>query len=262
MVNKKLIKLFLIVFIANSMLYADNVSNIIRVGKLIGKITKSTKAIPDNKIVDFAKILKESKGTKKLGKLLGKMKLSDEVLEDTFIRLAIYQKKIDVKEAKEMFSNLTNTKGFRTTSRKIIGNGTNKTAGHINELKIANGAFKRGFKVKGIGVTFVDGIKKSPTDLDVLLTRKGKVFAIEAKDYAVNTPIPLDKFRGDMDTLASYVKKNPSKKIIPIFSMTNKPKSAIKMKQLKKIAKEKKVELVFGTPEEQIEQIKMLGEIL
>jgi hypothetical protein len=262
MVYKKLIKLFLIICIANSMLYADKASNIIRVGKLIGKLTKSSKAIPNKKIVEFSKILKKPKGTKKLGKLLGKMKLSDEVLEDTFIRIAIYQKKIGEKEAKKMFFNLRNTKGFRTTLRKIIGNGTNKTAGHLNELKIANSAFKRGFKVKGIGVTFVDGIKKSPTDLDVLLKRKGKVFAIEAKDYAVNTSIPLDKFRGDMDTLASYVKENPSKKIIPIFSMTNKPKSIKKVRQLEKMAEKRGVQLIFATPEKQIEQIKMLGEIL
>jgi len=251
-------KLLLIVILINSTLYADQIQNIMRVGKLI----KSSKAFSPKQIAKFAKVLEETKGTKKLGKLLGKMNLKNEVLEDTFMRLAIYRKKIKAKEAKEMFLNLSGTNGFRTTLKKVVGNGTNKTAGHLNELKIANSATKNGFKVKGIGEVFIDGIKKSPTDLDVLLTRKGKIFAIEAKDYASKTPIPLDKFRGDMDTLVSYIKQNSSKKVIPIFSMTNKPNSPLKLKQLEKIAEKKEVQLIFGNPQEQIEQIKLLGEIL
>jgi len=254
--------ILIILLLSSSVTYADNLSNTIRIGKLVGKLIKSSKALSPKQIAKFAKVLEETKGTKKLGKLLGKMNLKNEVLEDTFMRLAIYQKKIDAKEAKEMFLNLSNTKGFRTTLRKVIGNGTNKTAGHLNELKIANSATKNGFKVKGIGETFVDGIKKSATDLDIVLRKKGKVFAIEAKDYASSTPIPLDKFRGDMDTLVSYVNKNSSDKIIPIFSMTNKPNSAVKLKQLEKIAEKKGVQLIFGNPDEQIVQIKLLGEIL
>ncbi len=251
-------KTLLITILINSILYANPVNDVMRVGKLI----KSSKVLSPKQIDKFAKILKETKGTKKLGKLLGKMNLKNEVLEDTFMRLAVYRKKINPKEAKEMFINLSGTKGFRTTLKKVVGNGTQKTKGHLNELKIANNATKRGFKVQGIGETFVDGIKKSPTDLDVLLTRKGKTFAIEAKDYSSKTTIPLDKFRGDMDTLVSYVKQNPSKKIIPIFSMTNKPNSISKMRQLEKMAEKKGVQLIFGNPQEQIVQIKLLGEIL
>jgi len=125
--------------------------------------------------------------------------------------------------------------------------GTNKTAEHLNELISAT---KRGFKVKWIGEIFVNGIKKSPTDLDMLLTKRGETFTIEAKDYASKTPIPLDKFRGVMDTLVSYVKQNPSDKIIPIFSMTNKPNSISKMRQLEKMAEKKGVQLIFGNPQE------------
>jgi len=255
----KIIKNILIVIaLLTTILNAEIVNNIVRVGKLI----KSSEVFSPKEISKFGKILEETKGTKKLGQLLGKMNLKNEVLEDTFMRLAIYRNKIDKVEAKEMFINLSGSNGFRTTLKKVIGNGSQKTKGHINELRIANSATKNGFKVKGIGTTFFDGIKKSPTDLDVILTRKGKVFAIEAKDYMAKTDIPLDKFRGDMDTLVSYVNKNPSKNIIPIFSMTNKPKSISKLKQLQKIADKKGVQLIFGNPQEQIEQIKLLGEIL
>ena len=98
--------------------------------------------------------------------------------------------------------------------------------------------------------------------VDILLTRKGKIFAIEAKDYAPKTNIRLDSVRGDMDTLLSYARQNSSKNVIPIFSMTNKPSSPLKLKQLEKIAEKRGVQLIFGTPEQQVEQIKLLGEIL
>lgn len=242
----------------SSVVYADQISNIIKVGKFI----KSSKAFSTKEISKFAKILEETKGTKKLGQVLGKMNLKNEVLEDTFMRLAIHRKKIDKTEAKEMFLHLSGTKGFRTTLKKVIGNSSQKTSGHLNELRIANSATKNGFKVKGIGESFVDGIKKSATDIDVILTRKGKTFAIEAKDYMAKTDIPLDKFRGDIDTLVSYRNKNLSKKVIPIFSMTNKPKNALKLKQLEKIAEKKNVQLIFGNSQQQVEQMKLLGEIL
>jgi len=248
----------LVVLLFSSTIHADTINNVIKVGKLI----KSSKAFSTKKIAEFAKVLENTKGTEKLGQILGKMNLKNEVLEDTFMRLAVYRKKIDKVEAKEMFINLSGSKGFRSTLKKVVGNSTQKTAGHLNELKIANNATKNGFKVKGIGKSFIDNIKKSPTDIDVLLTRKGKVFAIEAKDYMAKTDIPLDKFRGDMDTLISYVNKNPSKKVVPIFSMTNKPNNTLKLKQLEKIAEKKNVQLIFGNPQEQIEQIKLLGEIL
>ncbi len=238
-------------------LNADMLNNGIKVTKLI-----KTHAFSSKDIAKFARIIEETKGTKKLGKLLGKMNLKNEVLEDTFMRLAIYKNQIQRKEAKEMFLHLSGTRGFRGTLKKVVGNSPQKTLGHLNELKIANSASKKGFKVRGIGEVFVDGIKKSPTDLDIVLTKRGRTFAIEAKDYAVNTNIPLDKFRGDMDTLVSYVKKNPSERVIPIFSMTNKPRNTLKLKQLESAAEQRGVELIFGTPQQQIEQINLLGEIL
>ncbi len=230
--------------------------------KSISKLTKSNKALSPEKMDELVKLLQTTKGTKKVGKTLGKMNLPKEVLEDTYMRLAVYKKVLSKREAKEMFFDLKGTKGFRTTLRKTIGNSSIKTSGHLNELKIAHSASRNGFKVRSIGETFVDGIKKSPTDLDIVLTRKGKTFTIEAKDYASTTNLPLDKFRGDMDTLISYAKQNRSEKVIPIFSMTNKPSNSIKLKQLQKAAEKRNVQLIFGTPGQQIEQIKLLGDIL
>jgi len=99
----KIIKnIILVVLLFSSVIHADAINNVIRVGKLI----KSSKAFSPKKISEFAKILEEIKGTKKLGQVLGKMNLKNELLEDTFMRLAIYRNKIDKVEAGSMYVNL------------------------------------------------------------------------------------------------------------------------------------------------------------
>ncbi len=249
--------MFLVLIVFSTSIYANTLTNTLKVVKLMNKSQK----FKAKDISQLSKVLDETKGSKKLGQVLGKMRLENEILEDVFMRLAIYRKKISVKEGNEMFINLSSSKGFRTTLKKVIGNNPKKTSGHLNELRIANQASKNGFKVKSIGEKFSDGIKKSPTDVDILLQRKGKVFAIEAKDYKPNTNIPIDKFRGDMDTLVSY-RKNHGENVIPVFSMTKKPNNIKKVKMLENISEKRGVYLIYGNTTEQIQQIRMLGDIL
>ncbi len=230
--------------------------------KYAAKLIKSSKALSPKQIKKFAKLLDELHGTKKLGKTLGKMKLPNEVLEDTFMRLAIYKKKIGRKEAEEMMQHLKDVKGFRTTLRKIIGNSTKKTTGHLHELRLAKKASKNGFKVLGIGEKFSDGIKARPSDIDILLKNKNKLFAIEAKSYLPTTMMKPSMIKADMKTLASFAKQNSSKNVIPVFSITNKPTSKVIQKILETEAKRNGIQLIYGNPHEQMEQIKLLSKIL
>ena len=230
--------------------------------KYATKLIKSSKALSPKKIKKLAKLLDELHGTKKVGKALGKMKLPNEVLEDTFMRLAIYKKRIGRKEAEEMMSHLKDVKGFRTTLRKVIGNSAKKTTGHLHELRLAKRASKNGFKVLGIGEKFSDGIKAMPTDIDILIKNKNKLFAIEAKSYLPTTIMKPAMIKADMKTLASFTKQNSSKNVIPIFSITNKPSSKVTQKILETEAKKYGVQLIYGNPHEQMEKIKLLGEIL
>lgn len=230
--------------------------------KYIAKFIKSSEAFSPAEIEKFAKLLDESHGTKKLGKILGKMQLPNEVLEDTFMRLAVYKNKIGRKEAEEMMFYLKDVKGFRTTLRKVIGNSTKKTIGHLHELRLAKNASKNGFKVLGIGEKFSDGIKAMPSDIDVLLKNKNKLFAIEAKSYSSTTVMKPSMIKADMKTLAIYAKQNASKNVIPIFSITNKPTSKVTEEILETEAKKQGVQLIYGNPYEQMVQIKQLGQIL
>ncbi len=255
---KTILKIIFIVSLLNITISAYSFTSL----KYATKLIKSSKALAPKQIKKLAKLLDEVHGTKKVGKLLGKMKLPNEVLEDTFMRLAIYKNKIARKEAEEMMHHLKNVPGFRTTLRKIIGNSAKKTTGHLHELRLAKRASKSGLKVVGIGEKFADRIKSMPSDIDLLLKKKNKLFAIEAKSYLSATNMKPSMIKADMKTLASYTKQSGSKKVIPIFSITNKPSSKTTLKILETEARKNGVQLIYGNPHEQIEQIKLLSEIL
>lgn len=259
MYNKRLSILFLFLFIIS--IPQANAFWKSTVKSAISAISNNERVLPKDEIIRLSKLSDEIQGTKKVGKELGKLNLPDDVLEDTFMRIAIHQKKITRRDAEKMFSRLSSVLGFRTTLRKVIGNSNVGTAGHLNELKIANIASVNGFKVLEIGEKFIDGLKKAPTDVDVVLKRRGKTFAIEAKDYAPTTKISMEKFRGDLDTLIAYKNVNGNN-VIPVFTMTNKPNDLKHLEKLKYEAKKRGVQLVFGNPQEVIEKIKMLDSIL
>ena len=232
-----------------------------KIPSAIAKISKSTKALPDDEIIRLSKLSREVKGTTKVGEELGKLNLPNDVLEDTFMRIAIYQKKVTRKDAEGMYFRLSGTPGFRSTLRKIIGNNDMGATGHLNELRIADTASMYGFKVVGIGEKFTDGFKKATTDIDIVLEKGGKTFAIEAKSYAPTTRMPLDRFRADLDTLAAYKSMN-REKVIPIFTITNRPNDSQYIELLKYEAAKRDIQLIFGSPEEQLVQIQMLDKIL
>ena len=224
-------------------------------------ISKSAKAVQDSEIIKLSKMSDTHKGTQAVKKYVGKLNLSPSLREDLYLRIAIYQNKINKKEAKTMFVNLKGKDGFSSTLSKIIGNNQNVTIGHLNELRIANEGAKSGFTVVGIGKKFDDGIKNSLTDIDVLLRKNNTDILIEAKKYSPTTKMPLDKFRADLDTLIIYGNKVSKGKSIKFFSFTEKPKNLELLKQYQFWAEKKGVQLIFGTPKEQIIQIKMLEKI-
>ena len=227
---------------------------------VIAKISKASQALPENEIVRLARLAADTKGTARVGEELGRLNLPNEVLEDAFLRIAVHQGRIPRAEAEGMFSRLTGAPGFRTTLRKVVGNSEVGTAGHLYELRLADSAAGRGMKVIGIGEKFDDGLKRAPTDIDVLLEHGRTMFAIEAKNYASSTLMPLDRYRADLDSLVAY-RKVHGKRVVPVFSMSNRPEDARYLKLLQHEAKKREVELIFGSAEESVEQIKLLGEL-
>ena len=230
-------------------------------GISITKIAKVSDALAGDVIASLARLSLKPKGTSQVGKYLGALKLSDEALEDAYLRILIIHRKLSRVEADEMYHLLTKTPGFRTTLRKISGASASVTKGHLNELRIASNATRRGMKVDAIGHPFDDKLKANLTDIDVLI-RRNNSFAIEAKDYGVESFANRNlttTIRSDMDSLTQYVKQNPG--TISVFAMTNKPPPTM-MRSLQADADRRQIQLVFGKPDEVITQIKQLDEIL
>ena len=231
----------------------------------IRPIAKIAGAVSNKKIKALVKLSEEANGTKKVGETLGKLKLFEnlpedarlKLLEDTYLRIAIAQGRMLRKEAKEMYRNLSGVQGFRTTLGKITGNNPLATKGHLNELRISNEASRRGFSVLGIGRPFDDGIKKSATDIDIILDKGEKKFIIEAKD-SINFA-DMIQFRQDISTLVQYKKQHGG---IPIFTITNRPNSPQRIRQMQGEAERQGVQLIFGNPSEQIIKIEMLEQII
>jgi len=229
---------------------------------VIKPLIKHPQSLPENEIVRFAQLGRQTGGTKLIGQELSTLRLPSAVLEDTYMRIAIQQSKIQRAEAEGMIGRLNGVPGFQSTLSKIVGNSDIKTSGHLNELRIADHAAQRGYEVRGIGMPFIDANKGAPTDIDVLLQRRGKVIAIEAKDYLPTTSIPLDKFRADMVTLKEYAKHHGTERVVKVFSMTHQPNDELSKRLLDKEAFRHGVELIYGAPEEQVIQIIQLEKLL
>lgn len=232
-----------------------------KVALAIVRILPSPGALPSDEIVRLSKLASEAGGTIKVGADLGRRNLPNDVLEDTFLRIAVHQSRINRPEAERMFARLTGVPGFRTTLRKIIGNSFVGTSGHLYELRIADSAVGRGLKVIGIGEKFNDGLKRAPTDIDLVLKQGKTVLAVEAKNYSPSTLMPLDRYRADLDSLVAY-RKAKGKHVVAVFSVSNRPHDLNYLKMLRREADKRKVELIFGNAEESVAQIKALGDIL
>ena len=223
-------------------------------------ITRLPDALSENEIVEFMEIAAEPGGLAVVGKLLAPRKLPGEILEDTWMRIAIGQGRISRTTAEGMFRRLSGTRGFGTTLRKVCGNNPSGTIGHLNELEIADAAVRKGFKVRGMGVRFVDSRKGGPTDIDIIFEKGGTIFPIEAKKYSSQSP-PIDMVRADMDTLVAYSRSLGSSRVVPVFSMAQIPRGRT-YTILKHEARKRGIHLVFGIPEEQIVQIDQLSRIM
>ena len=229
------------------------------IGTLLLKGSKFfQRALPATKVDEFAKIAAKPGGTAIVGAELGRLKLPTEVIEDTFARILVAQGHVHEKEAEGWIRRLSGVEGFSAAMRKSMGASPANTIGHLNEVRIADQAALGNFRVRGIGVPFKDPNKSGLTDIDVLLEKKGRLIAIEAKAYSSDGAIPMDVFRADMVTLAEYRAANKNSEVFTVFSLTNKPADPGTWKLLQSAADQHKVTLLAGSAEDLMHQIPIL----
>ncbi len=230
-------------------------------GKLVKLKGVGSRLLSKTEFDELAKLLEQPGGVKAVGERIGQMQLSQAAREQAYLSLAVRFKRIDDSSAQVLKQRLGGVEGFAPTLRKLLGNNPKGTAGHLYELQMGSAAVGEGFKVLAIGRKFDDGMKKALTDVDLLLERNGRMIAIEAKDYARGTPIPMDKFRADMDSLNAF-RKLQSTPVIPVFSIRRKPDDSAALKRLLQAAESRGVQLIVGEPTGQMEKIRLLQELL
>lgn len=247
------------------LLPSDNVHAFVAAStKVLAPLSRNAQALAEDEILKLAKMIKGRDDVGRVKKIIGQKNLPNEALEDAFTRIAIARGALQRQEAESMFKNLHGVNGFRSTISKTIGMNPGGTRGHLNELRIANAAADRGFKIEGIGLKYNDGLKKGDTDLDVLISKNGKRFAIEAKDYDdINFAKLSDVMQPDMDSLVAYKRMSPyPDKTHPIFTVTHRPSDPNVEARMEKEAARRGVELIFGSPEEQLMQLETLMKII
>ncbi len=238
--------------------YAFNAVEVKYVASFLRDTKLLKRSLPNEKILDLAKLAEKSGGTKEIGTIVGKLNLPNEALEDTFARILVAQGRVSRSEAEGWMQRLGGVPGFRSALSKSMGASPAKTAGHLNEVRLADSAANLNIKVKEIGKRFDDGVKDAPTDIDVLLEHRGREIAVEAKDYLPTTPIPLDTFRADLVSLAEYRRANPNSSVVPVFWITNRSNDQLAWRLLEEAVEKYKVELLVGPADEVIHQIPLL----
>ena len=154
--------------------------------------------------------------------------------------------------AANALKHLQGTPGLTSLLRKINSVSPSQVKGHLRELEIALNARQRGFQTVSLGQKFADGVKGSDTDLDVLLCRNGKNFAIESKAYS--GMIPDAMARADAQSLAAFCKK--IKNTVPVFCFENVPS-----KFTQAYLKRHNIQFIHGTPQELAVKLDIIASI-
>ena len=219
------------------------------------KIAKGTGTLPDREIIRLSRLSKIH-GSPRVGQELQHLRLSSGLREDAYLRIALHQRLLSRDEALDINLHLTGVDGFPATLGKAISNNEAQRIGHLNELRIATQASRHGFKPLALGKKYNDGLKKALTDADILISKNGKVFALEVKDYT--SPISLSTFRGDLDSLIQYKRLHDSN-AIPVYTIINRPDNPILLQTIQREARRRNVELIFGNATEQMYKLDIIA---
>ena len=235
-------------------------SNAAKAGKVIAAVGKCAHALPDEEIDDLARIAAKPNGLHEVGQILGAVnyyeKYGDDaaelILQDTYLRIAIKNGKISPSMANDVMKGLAETPGLRSLLVKINSSSYSQAKGHMRELEIALQAQKRGFQPVSLGQKFADGIKHADTDLDVLIRRGSKNFAIESKAYAGF--VPDDMVKADAESLLVFCKEIGQ--TTPVFCFESEPSILAR-----EFLKNRGIKCLVGTAEEIAAKLDILSAI-
>ena len=234
-------------------------SRIKTVSKAATQLGKCANAIPEREITKLAQlVVTEPRGLKEVNQILSKANYigkygslaGNKILSDDYLRIAVKNGRLSTETANEIIKHLDNTPGLSSLLSKINSSSAVQVKGHLKELEIALAAKKRGFSTISLGQKFSDGIKKGFTDLDVLLSKNGQLYAIESKAY--KNKVTSSMVKSDALSLLAFCKKN--KGTIPVFCFETAPSNVT----LEFLAKNK-IQCIVGSDDEIIAKLDILA---
>ena len=231
---------------------AEFVAKVVKAKVAARALGKVAEALPEAEIVELSVKCKKVGGLEEVGAILGKKALSNEALEDAFLRIAVKNERLEERVAQDAFRRLSGKPGLRTLIRKVNSVNDVQAKGHIHELMIGLKAEERGLNVVEFGKRFDDGIKAGTTDIDLVLKGKTRSLAIEAKDWV--SDLPMDRLRADAESLLKYCEQSSNH--MPVFCFRNPPSPRV-VEELGR----KGVESVYGTPSEIAVQLQKLASL-
>lgn len=149
------------------------------------------------------------RGYRALMEHIGSLRLGNKETAELLVRVAAKDGRISVKEAETLYSSLGEVPGFTKTAKwLLVGEKSSaQLIGSLQELRIASSMQKGGYKVVELRALFRDPAKKGMSDIDLVVEKGGKRFAIESKAWAQEAQ--WDQIVKDAGTLKAYEKLHP-----------------------------------------------------
>jgi len=190
---------------------------------------KATFQLSQKTVDTFFKAYKSGggQGAKILGKEISQAALTPVQRAEVFVRIASEDGRIVKAEAETLFKNLQDVEGLSKTAKWVLVGERNspQMVGALYELKAANALSEKGYKILGLRTQFSHPGKKI-TDIDLLVEKGGRRFAIESKAHAKS--MRWDEVVADAETLLHYRKANPT--FEPVFLFKTEPSELVSVK--------------------------------
>lgn len=172
------------------------------------------------KIIEEALVVFRSSGSQGYRNLMvhaGQLRLGNAGTAELLLRVAAKEGRIEIQEAETLYRSLRDVPGFSRTAKWILvgERSSSPVIGSLQELRIAGNLQKSGYKVLELRAPFRGDPVKRLTDIDLIVEKGGKRFAIESKAYQKG--LRWDEIALDADTLKAYANQNHGTTLYFVF---------------------------------------------
>ncbi|MGL4722871.1 MAG: hypothetical protein ACRCV3_06250 [Desulfovibrionaceae bacterium] len=217
-------------------------------------------AINGKSFAQFAKKCTESsKGIHFVQKNLATMNVSQDVLVNTYLRIAVQNKLISSEEATEIYTNLKNTEGVDIPLFKVNLSNTIQLKGHLHELRMASTASLFGFNIHAMNKIYQVQEENKQYEVDILMKKYDRLIGIEVKDLADSRGTNFKDILDGVKKMGAFKRYQGDATMLSILTQSGRPPVNDKFNILHSTALSLGVEVLYGGIREQLLQIDALA---